>query len=63
MSDKKLLTKEIAEQYLEYDDSVDLSEFTAIEDEAAESLSKHEGHVVLDPDNLPAQILRDAGHE
>jgi hypothetical protein len=52
MGDKKVLTKEIAEQFLEDDDSVDLSEFTAIEDAAAESLSKHEG----------AQILRDAGH-
>jgi hypothetical protein len=42
MSDEKVLTKEIAEQFLA-DDSVDLDEFTAIEDEAAESLSKHEG--------------------
>ena len=36
MSDEKVLTKEIAEQFLADEDSVDLSEFTAIEDEAAE---------------------------
>ena len=29
------------------EDSVDLSEFTAIEDDAAESLSKHEGILSL----------------
>jgi hypothetical protein len=38
MSDEKVLTKEIAEQFLADEDSVDLSEFTAIEDEAAEVL-------------------------
>ena len=43
MSDEKVLTKEIAEQFLEDEDSVDLSEFTAIEDEAAESLSSYKG--------------------
>jgi TPR repeat protein len=35
----KVLTKEIAEQFLADEDSVDLSEFTAIEDEAAEVLA------------------------
>jgi|GEM_PF-2987702 len=40
MSDEKVLTKEIAEQFLAEEDSVDLSEFTTIEDGAAESLSK-----------------------
>jgi hypothetical protein len=40
MSDEKVLTKEIAEQFLEDEDSVDLCEFTAIEDEAAESISR-----------------------
>ena len=40
MSDEKVLTKEIAEQFLADEDSVDLSEFTAIEDEAAEVLVK-----------------------
>ena len=44
MSDEKVLTKEIAVQFLADDESVDLSEFTAIEDEAAESFSKHEGN-------------------
>jgi len=43
MSDEKVLTKEIAEQFSADEDSVDLNEFTAIEDAAAESLSKHEG--------------------
>jgi len=43
MSDKKVLTKEIAEQFLADEDSVRLSKFTAIEDAAAESLSKYEG--------------------
>ena len=42
MSDEKVLTKEIAEQFLADEDSVGLSEFTAIEDEAAESLSKYD---------------------
>jgi hypothetical protein len=36
MSDGKVLTKEIAEQFLADEESVDLAEFTAIEDEAAE---------------------------
>lgn len=40
MSEENLLTKEIAEQFVEDEDSVDLSEFTTIEDGAAESLSK-----------------------
>ena len=43
MSDEKVLTKEIAEQFLADEDSVDLSEFTAIEDDAAASVSKHKG--------------------
>ena len=32
VSDEKVLTKEIAEQFLADEDSVDLGEFTAIED-------------------------------
>ena len=44
----KVLTREIAERFLEDEDSVDLEEFTAIEDVAAESLSKHEGDLDLD---------------
>ena len=39
MSDENVLTKEIAEQFLADEDSVDLSEFTAIEDDAAEVLA------------------------
>ena len=39
MSEEKVLTKEIADQFL----GGDLSEFTEIDDAAAESLSKHEG--------------------
>ena len=34
MSDEKVLTKEIAEQFLADGDSVDLAGFTAIEDDA-----------------------------
>ena len=60
---KKILTKEIAEQFLE-DEEVDLSEFTSIEDAAAESLSKHiaeyQGHS-LDLDGLTS--LSDAAAE
>ena len=37
-----MLTKEIADQFLAHEESVDLSEFTAIEDAAAQSLSKRE---------------------
>ena len=48
MSNEKILTKEIAKQFLESVNLVALSEFTAIEDEAAESLSKHEGDLFLD---------------
>jgi hypothetical protein len=39
MSDENLLTKEIAEQFLADPDSVNLSEFTAIEEAAAELLA------------------------
>ena len=61
MSNEKVLTKEIAKQFLENVNSVKLSEFTAIEDEAAESLSKHKGNLDLSLDNIPesaAAILR-----
>ena len=47
MSDENVLTKEIAEKFLADEDSVDLSEFTAIEDDAAESLSKYNGDLDL----------------
>ena len=47
MSNEKVLTKEIAEQFRKKKNSVDLSRFTAIEDAAAESLSKHEGWLNL----------------
>ena len=42
------LTKEIAELFLTGEDSVDLGEFTDLDDDAAESLSKHEGLLGLD---------------
>jgi hypothetical protein len=48
MSDKKVLTKEIAEQFFADEDSVDLSEFTAIEDEAAEVLASSNQHICLE---------------
>ena len=59
MSNEKILTKEIAKQFLESVNLVALSEFTAIEDEAAESLSKHEGDLFLDG----LTILSDAAAE
>ena len=40
MSDEKVLTKEIAEQFLADPYSVDVEEFTTIEDDAAEVLSE-----------------------
>jgi hypothetical protein len=40
VSDEKVLTKEIAEQFLADEDSVDPYEATAIEDDAAESLGE-----------------------
>jgi hypothetical protein len=42
MSGEKVLTEEIAEQFLADEDSVDSDEFTTIEDAAAETLTKHE---------------------
>ena len=48
MSEEKVLTKEIAEQFLVDVDSVDLTGFTAIEDDAAESLNKREIYLGLD---------------
>jgi hypothetical protein len=47
MSDDKVLTKEIAEQFIAGDETVYLSQFTTIEDAAAESLGKHEGRLRL----------------
>ena len=58
-ADKTLLTKEIAEQFLADPDSVDLSEFTAIEDEAAEVLSGYEESLYLSG----VTILSDAAAE
>ena len=43
MCDEKRLTKEIAEQFLADEDSVDVSEFKVIEDAAAEILVQYEG--------------------
>jgi len=40
MPEEKILTKEIAEQFLKDEDSVDLEEFTSIEDDAAETLGE-----------------------
>ena len=43
----KILTQEIAEQFLADEDSVDLEDFDEIEDKAAEMLSKHQGDLWL----------------
>ena len=47
MSKSKILTKAIAEQYLEDEDSVNTSHFTSIEDAAAQALSQHQGWLYL----------------
>ena len=47
MSDEKVLTKEIAEQFLADENSVRTWEFATIEDAAAESLSKRERYLNL----------------
>jgi len=47
MSDQKILTEEIAEQFVADGYSVDLSEFTAIDDDAAERLCTLEGRLEL----------------
>jgi hypothetical protein len=46
-SEKKVLTEEIAEQFLANEYSVRLDEFETIEDAAAEALSKHEGEFLF----------------
>lgn len=43
MDDEKILTKEIAEQFLAGEDSVDLNEFTSLEDDAADLLGTYSG--------------------
>jgi len=48
MMSEKRLTKEIAEQFLADNEPVDLSEFTELDDDAAESLSNYEGDLDLD---------------
>ncbi len=60
---ENVLTKEIAEQFLADEESVDLSEFTELDDEAAESLSKYKGSLSLwgELPESAAKILRDAG--
>ena len=56
MSDK-ILTKEIAEQFMTDHEEVELNEFTSIEDEAAESLSEFPGEINGDP--APAELYLD----
>jgi uncharacterized protein YxjI len=46
--DEEMLTVEVAEQFLEDQYSVNLSEFTSIEEEAADVLSNYESYIVLD---------------
>ena len=47
MSEENVLTKEIAEQFIADDEAVDLSEFTAIDDEAARTWSQVEDNLLL----------------
>ena len=46
-SNSDQITLEVAKQFLEDDESTDLSEMTSITDEAAEALSKHQGDLYL----------------
>ena len=63
MSDEKVLTKEIAEQFLADEDSVDLSEFTAIEDDASEPVEKTDFLFHIDSRNfLSSEIFWRALH-
>ena len=48
MSEEKVLTKEIAEQFLAEEDSVDLSVYSEFEDSAIEALSNYDGQLALD---------------
>lgn len=48
MSEEKVLTKEIAEQFLNEEDSVDLSVYSEFEDSAIEDLSNYDGQLSLD---------------
>ena len=45
---EKRLTNEIAEQFLADEDSVELGDFEKLDDDAAESLSKHKGDLYFD---------------
>ena len=47
MNSEKRLTREIAEEFLSDEDSVDLDEFTELDDTAAESLCKYQGWLWL----------------
>jgi hypothetical protein len=47
MSTGKVLTKAIAEKFLKNKNSVDLSEFTSIDDNAAQALARHKGYLDL----------------
>ena len=48
MSEEKVLTKEIAAQFLKEEDSVDLSVYSEFEDSAIEALSNYDGQLALD---------------
>ena len=47
MSHSKILTQEIAKQFLKDEGSVDLWEYTSLDDDAAQLLAKHEGELDL----------------
>ena len=48
MSDEKVLTKDVAEQFLADEDSVDLNGFASIDDAAAEILNGYSGDLMLE---------------
>jgi hypothetical protein len=47
VSKGKILTKQIAEEFLNNTDSIDLSDFASIEDDAAQVLAQHKGELRL----------------
>ena len=47
MKKQKVLTKEIVGEFLKNADSIDLSDFISIEDDAAQILAQHKGDLRL----------------
>ena len=62
MSKAKILTKKIAEQFIQDEQGIDLTEFTSIEPDAAETLSKQLDELHLGGIRaLPAEVAAALG--